>query len=254
MTDAPPVLPPAGWYAEPQNPQQQRWWTGAAWGEHVRPTPAPYAPAPSSPTSTGAPQPDHASEAAPGQTTFDGPAIAGPEPVARRGFFDSPFERPGTPRNTPGTLSLVFALLPFAVIWWFAPVGLIVGLALAIASIVFGIVGIARARRIRGSSVTAIVGLIVGVVALMASLLGIFAVGMAALVQASAPTNLEVRLADSVRTVTGEPMRVDCPGTALPANGTTFTCTGRDSSGTVVDITVTMTSNDGAFEWVIGQQ
>jgi hypothetical protein len=30
-------LPPAGWYPDPQDPQQQRYWDGSAWTEHLAP-------------------------------------------------------------------------------------------------------------------------------------------------------------------------------------------------------------------------
>jgi hypothetical protein len=33
MTD----LPPAGWYADPEDPSQQRYWDGSAWTEHRTP-------------------------------------------------------------------------------------------------------------------------------------------------------------------------------------------------------------------------
>lgn len=31
----PPGLPPEGWYPNPENPEQQRWWDGQQWTEHV---------------------------------------------------------------------------------------------------------------------------------------------------------------------------------------------------------------------------
>ena len=34
----PPSGPPAGWYANPENPQQTRWWDGTAWTEHIQTT------------------------------------------------------------------------------------------------------------------------------------------------------------------------------------------------------------------------
>jgi hypothetical protein len=36
MTDSPP--PPAGWYADPENPAGERWWNGSAWSDHKRPS------------------------------------------------------------------------------------------------------------------------------------------------------------------------------------------------------------------------
>lgn len=32
-----PVLPPAGWYADPTTPGQWRWWDGSSWTGHVAP-------------------------------------------------------------------------------------------------------------------------------------------------------------------------------------------------------------------------
>jgi len=31
----PSWLPPEGWYPNPENPEQQRWWDGSAWGPSV---------------------------------------------------------------------------------------------------------------------------------------------------------------------------------------------------------------------------
>ncbi|MDP9219583.1 MAG: RDD family protein, partial [Actinomycetota bacterium] len=31
----PPALPPEGWYPNPENTEQQRWWDGKQWTEHV---------------------------------------------------------------------------------------------------------------------------------------------------------------------------------------------------------------------------
>src|SRR4051812_27019284 len=43
MTD----LPPAGWYADPEDPSQQRYWDGSTWTEHRVPGPPPAAQPPS---------------------------------------------------------------------------------------------------------------------------------------------------------------------------------------------------------------
>lgn len=43
---------PAGWYADPQNPAQARWYDGAAWTEQVQPIGPPAAPVPSAPAPT----------------------------------------------------------------------------------------------------------------------------------------------------------------------------------------------------------
>jgi hypothetical protein len=45
MTD----LPPAGWYADPEDPSQQRYWDGTTWTEHRVPGPPPAAQQPTQP-------------------------------------------------------------------------------------------------------------------------------------------------------------------------------------------------------------
>jgi len=42
--------PPAGWYPDPQNDGQQRWWDGSGWTEHVAPRTAPPSGGPSWPS------------------------------------------------------------------------------------------------------------------------------------------------------------------------------------------------------------
>ncbi len=49
-------LPPAGWYADPENPGQERWWNGASWSDHRRPAPGAVPPPP--PVAPGAPAAD----------------------------------------------------------------------------------------------------------------------------------------------------------------------------------------------------
>lgn len=40
------TLPAAGWYADPQDAAQLRWWDGSQWSAHTAPAPQPAAPAP----------------------------------------------------------------------------------------------------------------------------------------------------------------------------------------------------------------
>lgn len=37
---------PAGWYTDPDEPADVRWWTGAEWTHHVQPRPLPPLPEP----------------------------------------------------------------------------------------------------------------------------------------------------------------------------------------------------------------
>jgi uncharacterized RDD family membrane protein YckC len=49
-----PFLPPEGWYPNPADPEQQRWWDGQAWTEHVA-VGAPMAPGAIPPAADAAP-------------------------------------------------------------------------------------------------------------------------------------------------------------------------------------------------------
>lgn len=51
-----PAIPPAGWYGDPDNKGQERWWNGLNWSEHVRqvtPGAAARPPAPAAAEPTG---------------------------------------------------------------------------------------------------------------------------------------------------------------------------------------------------------
>lgn len=248
MTDAPPLLPPADWYADPQDQQQQRWWTGAAWSEHIRPSPM-AEPPPVAPEWQRNPPRD----VNPLHANFQGfdEHIAR---ASRRGFFDSPFEPRGTPRNRPGTLALIFALVPFVVAWMFAPFGGVVALALWITAIVLGIIGIVRAGHIGGRRATAIAGLIIGILAVFGSVIPVFLAVNHALAGPSASTtsdstSLEASLVASIHDNVGATMDVKCPETVPTSMGSHFICVGTDSAGTPIDIVVSVTDNQGTIEW-----
>jgi hypothetical protein len=154
VTDAPTDLPVADWYADPVTPGQQRWWSGVEWTGYVRAVPPPAPPVPQ-PVVVGG-----------GVATYASDQTQAPA-RARRGFLDSPFEPAGTPRNRPGTLSLIFALL-LLVVPWVPGVGVLLGVALGITAVVLGIVGIVHAGRIGGRRGTAITGLVIGAIGTLA--------------------------------------------------------------------------------------
>ena len=50
MPDYPTNVPPAGWYTDPSNPAQERWWGGVEWTHDVRPLAAALPSSPALPT------------------------------------------------------------------------------------------------------------------------------------------------------------------------------------------------------------
>lgn len=43
MSEVVEVIPP-GWYTDPDEPADVRWWTGTEWTHHVQPRPGPPSP------------------------------------------------------------------------------------------------------------------------------------------------------------------------------------------------------------------
>lgn len=226
MTETPPAAPPADWYTDPQSPGQQRWWSGTGWTEHVRPLPQPM---PSAPT----------------------PVVPSTRPAkVRRGFLDSPFEPVGTPRNVPGTLALVFALLPFAVSWLIPGFGPLLALASGVTAVVLGIVGVVRAGRVGARRGTAIAGLVIGALSTVGALVIVIATISASASKVNVPL-LESEVVLGVLDQTGEVVTVDCP-TSPPADaGSTFTCVARGEDGVNFRIDVTIQDDEGSAIWQI---
>ncbi len=83
MTQPPirqPGLPPEGWYPNPENPEQERWWDGSAWTEHV---------------AVGAPLAPGAVPHVPGQQPVQPPSpAAGPQPYAQQPYGQQPAAGP----------------------------------------------------------------------------------------------------------------------------------------------------------------
>ena len=76
--------PPAGWYPDPQDAQQQRWWDGATWSAHTAPAAATMA-APTEAAPPGAAIPYSASSWA--MPTAGGPVAAKPAWYKRKGVL-----------------------------------------------------------------------------------------------------------------------------------------------------------------------
>ena len=53
LPQARPALPPPGWYQDPADPTQHRWWDGARWSDPPPPPPLPQMPPPAEPRGGG---------------------------------------------------------------------------------------------------------------------------------------------------------------------------------------------------------
>ena len=271
MTDAPPALPPANWYADPQDPYGQRWWNGATWSEDIRPIPTHQA-APAAASANPEWHPAQSGEMSQARVNFSDQYEPSPRP-RRRGFLDSPFERAGTPRNIPGTLSLTFALLCFILLGAFRVTGIFIGIPLGITAIILAIVGIDHAYRNGGRRGTAIAGLVVGIIFIMGTAVPAIVV-MSALIERSpalpssartpdvtaAPTNatripittstiLEERVAVSIEGQIDLRVTVDCPEKISTARGSQVTCTGTYPSGNTFTLEVIFLRDNGPYSW-----
>ncbi|WP_066516959.1 DUF2510 domain-containing protein [Curtobacterium ammoniigenes] len=144
-------VPGAGWYPDPQNPAQQRWWNGTTWTNDLHGAVAP------SPTPAAAPlwasQADHqwVSTGGPVNGGYPPPpssAVAPPwnqtaPPFDRRAHkrWKAEQYRETRRRNMYGYLGCVFGLLAFIVDFVAIP---------SVLAVVFGSIGIATANGLGG--------------------------------------------------------------------------------------------------------
>ena len=165
MPDYPTNVPAAGWYTDPSNPAQERWWGGVEWTHDVRPLAAPIA----------APQPELANVPGGGINPFA--AIDAQEASQSAGGFGDSFAQPassfssfssfdtGSLTATPDPYSTSAPQSSFAVnpSWYdssrraeptvaptngLATAGLVLSLVgLNVPGIVFSILGLRKARR-----------------------------------------------------------------------------------------------------------
>jgi hypothetical protein len=132
------TLPIAGWYPDPQDPSQTRWWDGARWGQ-LAPRTEPQFAAPYGGGGVGlhdVPRPPAPSEY---HTVHQG------EPVLRGRKARAAKDRATRAANPFGYAGLVLALVAFIFNVFAIP---------GILGIVFGAVGLARAGQLTGSRVT----------------------------------------------------------------------------------------------------
>ena len=166
----PPGWPPEGWYPNPENNQQQRWWDGHAWTEHVavgapmapgyEPPPVNQPPQPQpQPYQPQAYQPQAYQPQAPGPAPYAGPPAQPapyPGPYPGQPGYQQPYPQPGggyppyAPyAGYPGGAGAPRGVLPdgaqVAAWWWRVLARAIDGVLLLIPAL---IVGAPQVRRI----------------------------------------------------------------------------------------------------------
>ncbi len=149
---------PAGWYGDPNDAAQQRWWDGTAWSAATRPVPA------ATPAAAWATSPPAMDEAAARQPTAPhAPSPGGTWPPAGSGATWS-----AAPTTGPATDPLAIVALVTALLW-------VMGLG-SLVAIVCGIVVLRRGAE--GTSRTlALIGLVLGVLGLLPALLVLAVLG-----------------------------------------------------------------------------
>lgn len=140
----PPGLPPEGWYPNPDNAEQQRWWDGQQWTEHVA-VGAPMAPGyeqqtpPAQPQAPAPYQPYQPAQPQPGYQPY-------PQPGAYPGY--SPYGQPGQQPGQPGAYPAYPAALPRGVLpdgarvagwWWRVLARIIDGLVTLVPTAILGL-------------------------------------------------------------------------------------------------------------------
>jgi hypothetical protein len=208
---------PAGWYTDPSGQEQQRWWDGAAWTEHVQPAAVPVAEpvgvgaavgagGPSAaasvladiaaiPASTAAPQPGTpgSHSGGPGQvahTPQTGTVTTWPVAGGAGGGVPGGGPAPRSASRT-GVEPLAVVSLVAALLW-------VVGLG-ALIAIVSGVVVLRRG--VSGTSKRlALAGVVLGVLGLLPAVLLVLVVGgVVALSTAIAPAVATAQLEGDVR-------------------------------------------------------
>jgi Protein of unknown function (DUF2510). len=146
MSDTAP--PPAGWYADPENPAGERWWNGSGWSDHKRAaTVEPVAESPAfAPPASGAPvvSVSPVPPAPDGTASVDaglvyGSTAARPDPYAPPPAYVAPY---GAPQPGSGINGLALAGLLVAALGW-----IVFGALAGIAGILLSAFGLSQARK-----------------------------------------------------------------------------------------------------------
>ena len=284
MADAPTNLPPAGWYTDPADAGQQRWWGGVSWTDHVQEIP--FVPEPvvlSRPAMREDPAEDSAVEVAvqtpaesgqsPAQAT-DEPSVQVPvqpgvaqatapagEPAPARPSVQridahrivyTPDEGPAK-ANTPALVSLVLGIVSILV----NPL-LLVG----IVALILGIIGLRRAnssfppvgrQKALAGIILSIIGTIIGVILTIVLVTAITTFQSRLQAGLSSQFNQEQVQTDlkaDIEQQTGTTLEsVKCPASPTIAEGASFECIARTAGGATVPVEVQI--HQGGYVWQV---
>jgi hypothetical protein len=156
MTDT--RLPDAGWFPDPAGSHGERWWTGAAWSEHVRPFQPPVEPNPE-----------------PAPTLYHRPMAAADEPVlgiVGKGRLRNVLAYRSVNFGVTAAILFVFSVicadlavhaLPFSWMIFISLALMVVGSAIAVTGVILAVISLFRVQTFHGFG-PALTGLVFGVV------------------------------------------------------------------------------------------
>lgn len=230
MSDLTKSSPPAGWYSDPSGLPGERWWDGSVWTDHR------HSGAGVIPQSIPVP--------AAHQIPMDAP------PPGFYNFYDeSQDKRRG--KNTFATNALVMGILSIAIIP-IAPIRWLPVL-LAIAAIVWGILGIRRSQNSGLGKAKAIWGLVLGSIALLVAI-AVWGAASAALFPSSLEFDQVAVQAQIAADATEQGIQLSdvvCPVAPNMTSGEEFQCLAKAADGSNTSVTVSVQDDAGSIVWMI---
>lgn len=269
MTEEMTNQPPAGWYPNPQDSTQSRWWDGQAWTDHFNAAPTATAllsmPAPNTSESDAAPsrrdlREDQAVDPpvggwAAGFETSTSATIgtATADRVTMNGPGYNPYNSArdlAARKNTPATNGFVFGIISILVNPF---------LLISIGAFIWSGVGLARAKKWQGEGYEpvgrrkAVWGIVLASVGTVISL-----VIMVSLMSAGGHNSAQVRfdkagvekmVADGVLKQAGAKVSVECPNSPSMTEGNKFQCVATADDGTTTFVTIRVQDPEGNITW-----
>lgn len=230
LSDVTNSSPPAGWYSDPDGRSGERWWDGAVWTDHRQSTASITPPSVPAPADDSLPPND--------------------SPAGFHNFYDASQDRKRG-KNTFATNALVLGIFsviatPFVPLRW-------VPVLMAVAAIVWGVLGIRRSQSSGLGKARAIWGLVLGSIALP--------VAIAVWGITSAPLHAESVVFDQVGVqakITADAAAqgiqisdVNCPIRPLLTSGEEFRCLAKAADGSNTSVTISVRDSAGSMVWKI---